>query len=226
MTRRRIAVQPRRPWAPADFALLDARYPHERTDVLAAALGRPVKRVYAMAYLRGLRKSAAYLASPDAHRLDGIKGMRTRFAKGNVPWNQGTHWTAGGRSAETRFKPGNVSKRWDLAAYCVGALRINADGALEMKVREGSRSWISLARWTWERQRGPIPKNMAVRYNNGDTHDCRIENLRLCTRADLMRENTIHNYPKEIVLAVQLVGALHRQINRREGHGTKHREPA
>lgn len=216
----------RRFWTAAEHALLDARYPHERTDKIAADLGRDVKAVYAMANCRGLRKTAVYLSSPEAHRFDGVKGIGTRFAKGLEPWNKGTHWTAGGRSAETRFRPGNYSARWDREAYCVGALRINSDGGLDMKVRDGLRAWMPLARWTWEQERGPIPKGMSVRYANGDTHDCRIENLYLATRADLMRANMLHNYPKHIALAIQAVGVLHRQINKRTGNGTKHRNAA
>lgn len=210
----------RRFWTTAEHAALEARYPHERTDVIAADLGRDVRAVYAMASLRGLRKTAAYLASPDAHRLDGIKGMGTRFQMGHVTWNKGLAWDSGGRSHETRFRPGNVSKRWDREAYCIGALRINTDGGIDIRVREGLRAWEPFSRWTWEQERGPVPKGMVVRFRNGDTHDCRIDNLYLMSRVDLMRANTLHNYPKDIARAIQLVGALHRQINKRDRHGT------
>jgi hypothetical protein len=209
-------------WSPAEYAALDARYPHERTDAIAKDLGRALKSVYAMASLRGLRKTAAYLASPDAHRLDGVKGMGTRFAKGLVPWNKGKAWDSGGRSHETRFTRGTIPPN----RQAIGALRVSSDGVLDIKVRDGLRGWEPLSRWTWERERGPIPKGMAVRFRNGDPHDCQIDNLYLATRADLMRANTIHNYPKEVALAAQLVGALNRQINKRNRDGTKHRNAA
>jgi hypothetical protein len=209
----------RRRWTDAEVATLRARYADELTATIAADMGRTAKHVYMKAHQLGLHKSAAFLAS--AGRF--LKGVRrspaTEFAKGMTPWNKGTHYVAGGRSAETRFRKGNVSKRWDPEAYAIGALRINADGCLDMKVRTGPRAWDSLSRWTWEHERGPIPKGYAVRFHNRDTHDCRIENLYLTSRADLMRENTVHNYPKPIARAILMRGALMRQINKREGHG-------
>lgn len=209
----------RRFWTAAEIAALRARYADELTATIAAGLGRDARGVYMKAHSLGLRKSAAFLAG--AGRF--LKGVRrspaTEFQPGLTPWNKGTHWTAGGHSAETRFRKGNVSKRWDPEVYIIGALRINADGQIDMKVRTGLRAWDSLARWTWEHERGSIPKGYAVRFHNRDTHDCRIENLYLCSRGDLMRENTYHNYPKPIARAIQLRGALMRQINKREGHG-------
>ena len=45
---------------------------------------------------------------------------------------------------------------------------------------------------------------------------CSLENLQLVTRAELMRRNTIHNYPAPIPQLVQLRGALTRKIRRAE----------
>lgn len=209
----------RRRWTDAEVAMLRARYANELTSAIAADIGRDTKCVYTKAHALGLHKSAAFLAS--AGRF--LKGVRrspaTEFKPGQASWNKGTHWTAGGRSVQTRFRKGNVSKRWDPELYVIGALRINADGQIDMKVRTGLRAWNSLARWTWAHERGPIPKGYAVRFHNRDTHDCRIENLYLCSRADLMRANTVHNYPKPIARAILMRGALMRQINKREGHG-------
>lgn len=117
---------------------------------------------------------------------------------------------------ETQFKKGNVSKRWDPEIYIIGALRINSYNELDIKLRTGLRAWYSMARWTWETVRGPIPKGMVVRFRNGDKHDTRIENLRLGTRREVMLENTLHNYPKPIAAVIQLRGALNRRINRLE----------
>lgn len=217
MTKRRVHAEPRRYWTPQEDAIIRRRYPHEPTaDLLPALPGRTLHTVYQHAYQLGLHKTQKYLASPAAHRTDGRKGMGTRFQKGATPWNKGTHWTAGGRSKLTRFKKGNRSLRWPIEDYAVGALRINSDGQLDIKIKEGMRAWYCMARWVWISERGPIPKNGVIRSLNGDPHDTRIENLRLTTRGELMRENTYHRYPKEIGRLVQLRGALQRQINRRE----------
>lgn len=44
--------------------------------------------------------------------------------------------------------------------------------------------------------------------------------LELVTREELMRRNTVHRLPREVAQAVQLVGALRRQINRRTKDAT------
>lgn len=218
MTQRRLPATPRQYWTPEQDDELRRLYPHAPTTNVAVQIGRSLHATYGRAGKFGLRKTPEYLASPAAHRLDGVKGMGTRFAKGNVPLNKGLRrpgWFAG-RMQETQFKKGNRSNRWDAGLYGVGALRINGDGGLDIKVHEGSRAWVCMARWVWQSERGPIPKNGVIRAINGDAHDTRIDNLRLTSRVELMRENTVHNYPKEIAGLIQLRGALNRRINRRE----------
>ena len=43
----------------------------------------------------------------------------------------------------------------------MGALRVNTDGQLDIKVREGLRAWDSMARFVWATERGPIAPGMA-----------------------------------------------------------------
>ena len=220
MTKRRIHVEPRRFWTKAEIRAVKLRYPNEPTADIASDLGRTTTTVYQRAALLGLKKSAAYLASPAACRLrrGDSPGWANRFQKGHRTWNKGLRlpgWGPG-RMKETQFKKGNRSLRWPVDDYPVGALRINTDGQLDIKIKEGGRAWYCMARWVWMTERWPIPKNGVIRTLNGDTHDTRIENLRLTTRGEPMRGNTYHNYPKEITRLIQLRGALKRQINKRE----------
>jgi hypothetical protein len=224
MTKRRIHAEPRRWWTKADDRELRRLYPHQPTADVAKLIGRSLPATYGRAGTLGLAKTAAYLASPAAHRLDGVKGMGSRFPKGHVPANKGLRrpgWHRG-RMKETQFKKGGRSPRWPVEDYPIGALRINTDGQIDIKFREGLRAWHSLARWTWITERGPIPKGGVIRPINGDQHDTRIENLRLTTRGELMRENTYRRYPKAIGRLIQLRGALQRQINRREKERADH----
>lgn len=214
-----------RAWTPREIALLRRLYPQHSAAEIACRLQRPVYSVYNKAGWLGLRKSREWIAETARRRMldPDHPGRLAGFKPGHRPWNTGKKgWRAGGRSADTRFQPGSVSPRWDPQIYCVGALRINHDGALEIKVRAGSRSWVSLARWTWETERGPIPRGMVVRASNGDPHDTRIGNLRLATRADIMRQNSLHNYPEPLARAIQLRGALIRKLNRRDQHEPAH----
>lgn len=213
-------------WTREATRQLRALYPHKPTPEVAKTLGTTVSRVYNRAWLLGLKKTPAYLASPAACRLrrgDNV-GKAFRFNKGMTPWNLGKRGYMG--ENRTSFRKGNYSTRWDREIYCVGGLRITRDGRLEIKVKEGLRAWEGLARYVWMTERGPIPKGAMVRAINGDPDDTRLENLRLTKdRAALMRENTYHRYPKEVARLIQLRGALQRQINKREGkHERQHNQ--
>jgi len=219
----------RKPWTPTQVKRLRALYPHMLTAHAAFCLRMRLARVYSKAWRLGLKKSAAFMATDASGRLTKLSGAGRayRFPKGNRPWNAGLKgWQAGGRSKATQFKKGNRSARWNREDYAIGALRINSDGQLDIKVRDGLRGWYCMARWVWMTERGQIPKKGVIRAINGDQYDTRIENLRLTTRGELMRENTYHRYPKEIARLIQLRGALQRQINKREGKHEHHRRTA
>jgi hypothetical protein len=224
VTKRRIHAEPRRFWTKAEDRQFKALYPHQPTADIALDMGRTVKALYQRAKQFGLAKTAAYLASPEACRLrrDSSVGEPYRFRKGQQAWNKGKHYKPGGRAVLTQFKPGQRSARWPIEDYPIGALRINSDGQIDIKFREGLRAWHSLARWTWITERGPIPRAMVIRHRNGDQHDTRMENLELITRAEHLRRNWHDRYPLAIKQAVQLRGALQRQINKREGKHEQH----
>lgn len=211
----------RRPWSAADDAAIRALYPNTATKVLAAKFGRALTATHQHAYDLGLKKSPEFLASLSSGRLqDGRVGAATRFAPGNVPWNKGTSYQAGGRSAETRFKPGSRSIRWDPDIYAVGALRMNADGYVDMKVREGLRAWDRFHRILWEDAHGPIPRGMCLVFRDGDRLNLELENLELVTRGEIMRRNTIHNLPEPLASTIRTLGQLKKRI-RREDQGRR-----
>jgi len=201
-------------WSHDELAVLHARYQHEKTERVAADLGRTVSTVYQKAAGLGLKKSDEYLASLDACRLrrgDNI-GAEYRFKPGQTVWNKGTNFTAGGRSAETRFKKGSKPANYQP----VGATRIVEDGYLEVKVAEGMRQWKAVHRLEWEKHNGPIPKGSSIVFKDGNKQNTHISNLECLTRKELMLRNTVHNLPKELALIAQLRGALQRQINAKQ----------
>lgn len=211
----------RRLWTDADMAVLRALYPNVHTVELAHQLGRPVQSVYGQAQKHGIGKTPEYLKSEAAGRIcagvNNPKMMVGRFKAGQQAWNKGLHYVAGGRSADTRFKTGQTSRRWDPAIYCVGALRMTTDGVLMMKVAPdgGRHSWQILARWVWEQAHGPIPSKHVVRAKNGDAHDTRLENLELLSMTENARRNSVWTkYPREVAALVQLKGAITRVVNR------------
>lgn len=205
-------------WTRAQLARLRREYPRRRTAEVAPMVGHSLTSTYQKARLEGLRKSAAFLASAASGRLrpGDTRGLSGRFRKAQTPWNKGKHWVAGGRSKLTRFKKGNRPHTW----RPIGTERVNADGILQRKVTDSGyppRDWRAVHAVMWEEAHGSIPPGHVVVFKDGNQKRIVLENLELVTRQELMRRNSYHTrYPKEIGLAIQLRGALMRQINRRE----------
>jgi HNH endonuclease len=212
----------KRLWSAADDDALRRSYPAIPTAKLAGQLRRSLSSVFKRAELLGLRKSDAYLASPDACRLrrgDHV-GKAFWFPKGHVPANKGLRrpgWSPG-RMAETQFKAGVRAgiavKLWKP----IGTERVSKDGYLERKINNDlplQRRWRAVHLILWEAAHGRLPPNHAIAFRNGDKADVRLDNLECITRRQLMARNSVHNLPKPLAAAVQLLGALNRQIHRR-----------
>lgn len=232
MSKRRKKATRRR-WSAGDDAILRTQYPDTPTAEIAKRLGRSLSTTYQRAYKLGLAKSEAYLASPAASRLrrgDNI-GAAFRFTKGHVPANKGLRrpgW-APGRMRETQFRKGERRGVAVKLYQPVGTERVSKDGYLERKVNDDlplQRRWRAVHLVVWEAANGPLPKGHAIAFKNGDKRDIRLDNLECITRAALMRRNTVHNYPKPVALAVQLLGAVRRKINRRARNEEQDRRPA
>ncbi len=130
-------------WTEEEVKLLSLRYADTQTAQLAAQLVVSVDQVYSKAAYLGLKKSQAYLSSTSACRLrmgDAV-GKGTRFQPGKAPWNKGIAFIAGGRSAETRFKPGNRTGSASKKYQPIGTERISKDGYLERKINRSLSSF-------------------------------------------------------------------------------------
>lgn len=216
----------RRPWTDADRDLVRRHYADMPTAELAARMGRSVKTVYSVAYKLGLRKSGTYFAAGLGGRTGDGRGAATRFQPGHVTWNKGTRYIAGGRSAETRFRAGQIPHTWQP----VGTYRVRKDrsgGYLEQKMTDTRctrRDWIAVHRMVWEATHGPIPPNHVVAFRPGRKsivlEEITLDALELVTRQELMRRNSVHRYPEDVKAAIRQLGVLHRRINER----TKHEE--
>ncbi len=213
MTKSRGILGPRKVWSDADLALLTEQYPNKLAADVAAALGVNPCVIYAKAKKLGLKKSDEFNASPASGRLDGLRGADSRFQKGMQSWNKGTHYVAGGRSAENRFKKGVAPHN----TVPVGTTVMSTDGYLKTKVAEPNH-WKWTHRMNWESVNGPIPKGMMLVFKNENHEDCDPSNLELITRQEHIARHTIHNYPPELKQVIQLTGALKRKIN---NHGKR-----
>lgn len=219
-----------RRWTEAEDALMRARYPHEQTSVVAAALGRPMGPVYQRAAKLGLSKAEAFYASDRSGRVQRGKQddrMRaTQFKAGHDSWNKGLKGSTGTHEncRRTQFKKGAMAGAAQHNYVPVGSERISKDGYLERKVTDDhpvpARRWMGVHRIVWEAANGSVPPGHAVAFLQGrrttEAEHITIDALELVSRRELMRRNSYHNnYPKEVAQLIQLKGALNRKINRR-----------
>lgn len=205
-------------WTAEEVDELTRLYPHFRTEDLATLLGRETRAVYQKAGGLGLKKTAAFLASGHAGRLDGIKGGVTRFRKGQAAWNKGMKGLdIGGRT--TRFKPGSTPHTTEP----IGALRTTKDGTLQRKISNesgnSSKRWRGVHELVWVEVNGPVPPKHIVVFKPGMRTDVleqiTVDRVECISLAENMRRNTRHNLPKELNEVIQLRAVLTRQINKR-----------
>ncbi len=215
-----------RAWTFAELHALKGTYADYRTEDIARALGRNVTQVYAKAKALGLTKSEAFCASDLSGRIQRGRSdprmQATQFQKGLVPWNKGTHFVAGGRSAETRFGPRRPEESVNYKP--IGSLRVSADGYLERKVTDDralapARRWTAVHRLVWEAAHGPIPSGHVVVFRpamrTAVLEEITVDRLECISRAELQRRNSIHTrFPPEVRQLYQLKGAITRQVNR------------
>lgn len=118
-------------------------------------------------------------------------GRTGRFEKGIIPMNKGKKMPAHlyEKTKHTMFKPGRVPQNTDP----IGTEK-NVDGYVWVKVNDiqnakKSVNWVQKHRLVYEASYGPIPKNHAVIFLDGDTRNFDPSNLRAVSRGTLARLN-------------------------------------
>lgn len=129
---------------------------------------------------------------------------------------------------ETQFKKGQWPLNKDPDFYVIGALRVNSDGYIDMRISfaPGACGWRGLHRILWQDAHGPIPRGHCLVFKDRDKLNVELENLELITFAENMRRNTIHNLPAPLKQAIQTLGVLKRAINRRTRREEQDRRPS
>lgn len=105
-------------------------------------------------------------------------GLTGYYSKGSVPWNKGTKGVVKPNSGN--FKPGHRSANWKP----VGSKRVTRDGYVEIKVSNKPK-WKLAHRLLWEKEIGPLKKNEALVFLDGDKTNVSLDNLELITRSEL-----------------------------------------
>lgn len=206
----------RRKYTQVEIDYIKEHYPHIRTDLIAKKLNRSLTSVYNKAHSLGLKKTAEFLASPESGILvkGHTRGKSTQFKKGQIPPNKGHKMSPElyEKCKHTMFKkgnlPGNTLKDGEIT------IRKNKLGTPYFHIRLSLGKWEYLHRVLWEKENGTIPKGFNVSFKDGNTANCKIENLELISNAELMNKNSLYNYPKDLQRLIRVKGALQRQINK------------
>jgi len=199
-----------KPWTQAESDTVLRRYPHEPTEGISRDMGRTASAIYQHARRHGVYKSAAHKLAMQRKGSDALHaaGRAHRFHTGQWPWNKGTHIDNG---SWHRFEKGHRPHTW----RPVGSERINKDGQRERKTAE-PRTWKTLHVIEWERHNGPVPAGHIVVFANRDPGDLRIENLICIDRAENMRRNTIHRYPRDLMRTAIQLGWFNRKLKQEQ----------
>lgn len=207
-------------WTDKDDIILKKVYPNIKTKTLVKKLGRSARSIYQRARILGLKKSKEFLASPESGIF--IKGStighQHRFQKGNVPANKGKKMSPElKKKVEYTFfqkghKPNNTL--YD------GAITIRHDKTPKSKraykyIRLAEGYWVELHRYNWEAKHGKIPKGFNVVFKNGDSMNCDLSNLELISHAELMKRNTLIQWPPDLQKTIKLNNKLKKQIDGR-----------
>jgi hypothetical protein len=138
-------------------------------------------------------------------------GVDTKFKNGQKSWNKGTKGLT--QRNRTTFKKGNIPAN----VVPLGTERIDTrDGSILIKIKEKNPYTGAPTRFkhksvvVWERANGPVPKDMAIIFKDGDKTNCNLDNLVLVTKAELLRLNQ-HGYkyfPEQIKPSVLALAKL------------------
>lgn len=115
----------------------------------------------------------------------------------------------------TMFKKGHVPAN----TMYDGHERQYEDGYVYVRVRQGK--YVQKHHLIWKEHHGEIPEGHLISFKNGNKADFRIENLECISLQENMTRNSMHRFPEDLRKIIQLKGAVKRQINRIEKHGSK-----
>lgn len=187
----------------AQIELIAKLYPDHTNSELAAQFNLPLYSVKNLATRLGLRKTSEHMQTT---------AKRSQFKKGHATWNKGKPHPAHPNTVKHQFKKGSRPHNWQP----IGSIRSN-DGYLEKKITDtGStlHDYQALHHIAWIEAYGPIPDDHCVIFRDGNRENFEPENLECISRAELMRRNTIYNYPPDVVSSIRALAGFKRIIRK------------
>lgn len=202
----------RRPWTDKEDKLLIDLYANNDMESIQKSIKRSDRSIYTRAKNFGLHKSPEYMEKINQERNVKltIAGKKSRFNKGHEPHNQGK--TGIRVSPQSEYKKGNLPGN----TLYDGAITIRNDRRQKTGlitpykyIRIRKAVWVLYQRYVWEQHNGKIPRGYVVRFKDGDTMNCDINNLECISMAENARRNQNRKKAKHTM-----------ELNREEGYQT------
>lgn len=194
--------------------IIRERFPHERTQDIADDLGLTYSQVASRAFTMGLKKSQTFKESDLSGRANLIKGgMAYRFKPGNIPANKGNKMNADlyEKCKPTMFKKGNRPHNWKPDGSIVE--RADKTGKIYLYYKIKDNDWILYHHKIWKDAHGDVPDGYVIRFKDGNSLNCILENLEIISMIDNMEKNTIQRFPSELQQIIKLKSKLIKKIN-------------
>ncbi len=124
------------------------------------------------------------------------------FLKGQKAHNKGTNglYNVGGN--RTSFKVGQMPKN-HVQVGTIVTTKHKGYNYMKLKIAE-PKKWQLYHRYIWEQHHEKIAPKHIIKFCDGNTLNCNIENLYLCSQENNMKQNAIHNYPEELKEVIRL----------------------
>jgi hypothetical protein len=155
------------------------------------------------------------LKVPKETRIKNIEA--SRFKKGQTSYNKGKKQTDYmtpeqiARTKKTRFQNGHTPHN----AYDkdgVISWRVDARGIEYAHIRISMGNWQAYHVYLWEQANGAVPKGHVIIFKDGNTKNCRLENLEKISMKENMLRNSIYNYPQELQTAIKLTNKIRKEL--------------
>lgn len=201
-------------WTSAEDNYLQSNYGAKTAKQIGDDLGRSRSAVKNRCTSLGLKQD------PETRARQCNIG---KFTKGKESWNKGLKQSeymsaaAIEKTKATRFQKGitphNTKNNGDIVIR-----HKNTDRPYYF-IRISVNNWQLLHIHLWQTANGKVPENGIVRFKDGNSMNCVLENLELIDTTEHMKRNTIHRYPDEIKELIRLQSKLNHKISKIENNG-------
>ena len=176
-------------------------------------------RTHSIDWIASRLKRSKYHLSKEMHKMGYSellkeKRINNQYKKGRIAENKGKKMSfeTYEKCKHTFFKKGHLPHN-TLTDYTEVIRNEKGISYIYIKI-PGARKAVPKHRYLWEQAHGAIPKGHNIIFKNGNTLDCRLENLTCVSNEELMQQNTIHRYPEELKTAIKQISKIKKQLTK------------